>query len=63
MQLITVRDKKIKNSFPEVAEHATTASVNVSPTSSQTSGGINLQHIFSEFSDVFEGLGSLGTPL
>lgn len=63
MQLITVKDDKIKNLFPEVAEHATTANVNVSLTNSQTPGGINLEHFFSEFSDVLEGLGSLGTPL
>ena len=63
MQLITVKDDKIKISCPEVAEHATTASVNVNLTSSQASCGVNLEHICSEFGDVFEGLGSLGTPL
>lgn len=31
--------------------------------SSQTFKGINLEQIFSEFEEVFEGLGDLGTPL
>ena len=48
MQLITFRDKKIKTSYPEVAELANSESVIVNLTYSQTSGGINLEHICSE---------------
>lgn len=47
MQLSAFRDKKIKTSYPEVAELANSESVSVNLTCSQKSGGINLEHICS----------------
>lgn len=61
MQLITVRNDKIKSPCPKTAEHASTANLNVAST--QRFKGINLEQICSEFEDVFEGIGDLGTPL
>ena len=46
---------------PNVAEQLSTA--NVIRTGSQKFNGINLEHIYYEFKDVFEGLGSLGASL
>lgn len=61
MQLITVRNDKIKSPCPKTAEHTSTTNLNAAST--QTFKGINLEQICSEFEDVFEGLGDLGTPL
>ena len=63
MQLITVRSDKIKPACPEPAEWASTTNVDVNLTSSQASEGATLEHVCSEYKDVFEGLGNLGTPL
>ena len=37
--------------------------MDVNLTSSQAYEGIILEHLFSEYKDVFDGLGNLGTPL
>ena len=63
MQLITVRSDKIKSACPEPAEWASTTNVDVNLTSSQASEETTLEHVCSEYKDVFEGLGNLGTPL
>ena len=62
MQLITIRNDKIKP-CPEPAECASTANVNVNLTSSREFEGLTLEHVCSKYEDVFDGLGSLGTPL
>lgn len=61
MQLITVRNNRIRSGCPEWGEQPSTADVN--QTSCQKSDGINLEHVYSEFKDVFKGLNSLGVPL
>ena len=62
MQLITIRNDKIKPcSGP--AECASTASVDVSLTSNRQLEGLTLEHLCSQYEDVFDGLGNLGTPL
>ena len=63
MQLITVRNDNIKPTCPEREEGASTANVNVNLTSSRELEGLTLERVCSQFKDVFEGLGSLGTPL
>ena len=62
MQLITVRNDKIKP-CPGPAECVSTATVNVNMTSSRQLEGLTLEHVCSQYEDVFDGLGNLGTPL
>ena len=59
MQLISVRNDKIK---PTRLEFEPTY-VDVNLTTSQAYEGIILEHACSEYKDVFDGLGNLGTPL
>ena len=63
MQLITIRSDKIKPACPDPAEWASTTNVDVNLTRSQASEGTTLEHVCSEYKDVFEGLGNLGTLL
>ena len=62
MQLITIRNDEIKL-CPGPAECASTASVDVNLTSNQQLEGLTLEHVCSQYEDVFDGLGNLGTPL
>ena len=62
MQLITIRNDKIKP-CPGPAECVSTATVNVNLTSSRQLKGLTLKHVCSQYEDVFDGLGNLGTPL
>ena len=59
--MITVRSDKIKPACPEPAEWTSTTNVEIILTSSQASKEITLEHMCSEYKDVFEGLGNLGT--
>ena len=62
MQLITIRNDKIKP-CPGPAECASTATVDVNLTSSRQFEGLTLDQVRSQYEDVFDGLGNLGTPL
>ena len=62
MQLITIRSDKIKP-CPGPAECASTGSVDVNLKSSRQLEGLTLEHVCSQYEDVFDGLGNLGTPL
>ena len=62
MQLITIGNDKMKP-CSEPAECVSTANVDVKLTSSQQFEGLTLEHMCSQYKDVFDGLGNLGTPL
>ena len=62
MQLITIRNDKIKP-CSEPAECVPTANVDVKLTSSRQFEGLTLEHVCSQYEDVFDGLGNLATPL
>ena len=62
VQLITIRNDKIKP-CPGPVECASTASVDVNLTSSRQLGGLTLEHMCSQYEDVFDVLGNLGTQL
>ena len=62
MQLITIRKDKIKP-CPGLAECTSTTCVDVNLTRSRQLEGLTLEHVCSQYKDVFDGLGNLGTPL
>jgi len=62
MQLITIRNDTIKP-CSEPAECVSTANVDVKLISSRQFEGLTLEHVCSQYEDVFDGLGNLGTPL
>ena len=62
MELITIRNYQNKPCAEPVG-WAFTANVNVNLTSSREFVGLTLEHVRSQYKDVFDGFGSLGTPL